>query len=397
MRSIWIPWVVADIAAPVDLPPPPPHSDPREPSPATVVRGRGSQTPHKPHSPQPSRGSSPSRPAAPRAHSSDLSPTKSGSPPMLAPTPLSFRAAQAGGHFPHSRPVSPAGSMHSSTSAIFERDIEHPNVSSLGINPNSSQGQTLNHKSSRLSHLSHGSPLDHSVPAVLDDAVEALAGTSRGFKGLEIESPAPTGSAMGRQPSVQASSRKLSTGPAGATLSRSPSPISIGSGNSAVSPTRSPPILGAISTGNPVGGTISPLDKSPTASFVETGNVPRPAMPGRMSTGPQLPGAWSFGNDEDKSRKEEDKVSMVPSTDPIAEVAPAGPATAAMSAEEVSIYSFVVVCRSVLIQSRHRLRHLQCQGTLSQPLLCPPISTQTKLDESRSSRTMISCHQPQRP
>jgi hypothetical protein len=55
-----------------------------------------------------------------------------------------------------------------------------------------------------------------------------------------------------------------------------------------------------------------------------------------MSTGPQLPGAWSFGNDEDKPRKEEDKASIIPSTDPIAEIAPAGPATAIVSAEEVS-------------------------------------------------------------
>ena len=313
---------------------------------------------------------------------------------MLAPTPLSFRAAQAGGHFPHSRPVSPAGSMHSSTSAIFERDIEHPAVSSLGINPNTAQAQTLNHKSSRLSHLSHGSTLDHTVPAVLDDAVEALAGTSRGFKGLEIESPAPTSSAMGRQASAQASARKLSTGPTGGHLSRSPSPASISSGNLAVSP----PILGAISTGNPIGGTISPLDKSPTASFVETGNVPRPAMPGRMSTGPQLPGAWSFGNDEDKSRKEEDKASTIPSTDPIEEVAPAGPATAVMSAEEVSLACFRSILGYMHANSLRRHRLLpQCQDTRIPPLLCHPISTRTRLDESRLSLTMISSHRHLRP
>lgn len=103
-----------------------------------------------------------------------------------------------------------------------------------------------------------------------------------------------------------------------------------------VSPTRSPPILGQISTGNPVGGTISPIDKSPSSNL-DAGNVPRPAMPGRMSTGPQVPGAWSFGNDEkDKVRKEEDKVSTVPSEAPIAEVAPAGADTAAVTAEEVS-------------------------------------------------------------
>jgi len=231
--------------------------------------------------------------------------------------------------------------MNSSTSAIFERDIELPPVASLSLNPNSSQSQTLSHKKS---HLSHGSTLDHTVPAVLDDAVEALsAGTSRGLEGLEIESPAPTGSAMGmaRQLSNQIAGRKPSATSGGA-LSRSPSPMSIpigtASSRSPVSPTRSPPILGQISTGNPVGGTISPLDKSPSSSFIETGNVPRPSMPGRMSTGPQLPGAWMFGDDKDKERgrKEEDKVSAVPSTAAIAEVAPAGAATAVTSAEEVS-------------------------------------------------------------
>jgi hypothetical protein len=168
---------------------------------------------------------------------------------------------------------------------------------------------------------------------VLDDAVEALsAGTSRGLDGLEIESPAPTGSAMARQPSAQNAGRKSSMSPAGITLSRSPSPTS---------PKRSPPILGQITTGNPVGGTISPIDKSPTSSF-DAGNVPRPILPGRMSTGPQLPGAWSFntGRDEEKGRKEEDKVSVAPSEAAIAEVAPAGAATAVMSAEEVCTSCF---------------------------------------------------------
>ena len=247
----------------------------------------------------------------------------------------------------HSRPVSPALSMNSSTSAIFERDIELPPVASLSLNPNQSQSQTLNHKSSRLSHLSHGSNLDHTVPAVLDDAVEALsAGTSRGLEGLEIESPAPTGSSLGmaRQSSNQVAGRKRSMTPGGA-LSRSPSPMSLpagtGSSRSPVSPSRSPPILGQISTGNPVGGTISPIDKSPSSSFIETGNVPRPAMPGRMSTGPQLPGAWSFGEDKekDRARREEDKVSTAPSTAAIAEIAPAGAATAVTTAEEVSSHT----------------------------------------------------------
>lgn len=401
------------LAAPVDLPPPPPQSDPREPSPTTVIRGRGGSTPRKPHSPQPSRGTSPIRPAVPRAQSSEHSalttPSKSGSPPLIAPTPLSFRQVQGGGisssgggvHHPHphphphshSRSASPAGSMHSSTSAIFERDIEHPPVASLSLNPNPPQTHTLNHKSSRLSHLSHGSNLDHTVPAVLDDAVEALAGSSRGFQGLEIESPAPVGggSAMTRQASAQASARKPSTTGLSATSPpRSPSPISIVSGVSARSPTRSPPILGAISTGNPVGGTISPLDKSPASSF-DAGNVPRPPMPGRLSTGPQLPGAWAFGKDEDRSRKDEDKASTVPTTDPIAEaeVAPAGPATAVTTAEEVS--SMACILSSCFgADTARRLRPLRCPSPgapspLRRP--CHPTCFLRTSDASLSSRT----------
>lgn len=323
----------------MDLPPPLPHADPREPSPATH-RGRGASTPRKPHSPQPSRGTSPVRPPGQRAPSSDAaaaytSPTKAGSPPLLAPTPRSLRAGAPGvpitTHHSLSRPASPTTSIHSSTSAIFERDIELPPVASLTLNPNQSQSHTLHHKSSRLSHLAHGSNLDHTVPAVLDDAVEALSGgTSRGLEGLEIESPAPTGSAMARQSSTQTTGRKASVGPSGSALSRSPSPMS------AVSPSRSPPILGQITTGNPVGGTISPVDKSPI-SGTDLGSFSRPVLPGRMSTGPQLPGAWSFGSgrEDDRGRKEEDKVSVAPSTAAIQEVAPAGPDTALATAEEV--------------------------------------------------------------
>jgi hypothetical protein len=43
-----------------------------------------------------------------------------------------------------------------------------------------------------------------------------------------------------------------------------------------------------------------------------------------------------FGEDKDRGRKEDDKASAVPSTAAIAEVAPAGAATAVTSVEEVS-------------------------------------------------------------
>lgn len=58
------------VSAPVDLPPPPPQSDPREPSPHVNTRQRIA-TPSRPRSPVGSRGSSPVRPPTQRSPSSD--------------------------------------------------------------------------------------------------------------------------------------------------------------------------------------------------------------------------------------------------------------------------------------------------------------------------------------
>jgi hypothetical protein len=265
-------------------------------------------------------------------------------PPLHAPVPRSLRASVSSGagnanasgggsahththnplHPHHSRPSSPA-SIHSSASAIFERDIELPAVASLSLNPSSSS-HSLSHKPSRLMHPTHGSALDHTVPAVLDDAVEALTaseGQSRGFGGLEIEAPAPTsGSGIGIG-MVRQSSSSLSAigGPGGRSFSlshgqgavnsasRSSSPMSAGSANSnVVSPATSPPIMGQLANhinsqnASPLGAnkptdnvgpqtaTTAPLNDTTTAS-----SVPRPAMGTRMSTGPLLPGGWAFG------------------------------------------------------------------------------------------------------
>ncbi|WWC86115.1 uncharacterized protein L201_000986 [Kwoniella dendrophila CBS 6074] len=329
--------------SPVDLPPPPPNADPREPSPTLTPRQRGSRTPQRSRSPLTSRDVSPVRPLGTgRLHSGELG----SSPPPTGPTlyhPIPRSTSGTGGagggtpssavpvpihsHHLSSRPSSPS-SIHSSGSAIFERDIEFPPVSSLSLNPNPTHQQqqhTLNHKSSRLSHLSHGSTLDHTVPAVLDDAVEALTasnnidenGLSRGFEGLEIEAPAPsitsagTGTGMARQSSSSLPgmppSRKVSLGPGGvgsssgpissgaAIHSRSPSPISVTSGTSSIaSPATSPPILGQFNTqqaAGVTGGQISPTSGEHGLSAT----VPRPAMPQRISTGPQVPGGWAFG------------------------------------------------------------------------------------------------------
>ncbi|WVQ71046.1 hypothetical protein IAR50_000571 [Cryptococcus sp. DSM 104548] len=302
--------------APADLPPPPPSADPREPSAVTSTRRSGARTPQRARSPISSRDVSPMR-------HSNRSPVADDASPMLQPfpraspavgtpppqIPLQASLGTLGHHL--SRPSSPS-SIHSSGSAIFERDIEHPPLPSLalGANPPHSP-HTLNHKPSRVLHLSHGSNLDHTVPAVLDDAVEALTqggATSRGLEGLEIEAPTGNPSGMARQSSTSLTSsagRKLSTGPGAGfgPTSRSPSPISISSRpSSAASPHQSPPILAQLSpsqtfTAPPAtfgAGRDSPV--SPTSPTAATASVPRPAAPRRISTGPQLPGGWVKDN-----------------------------------------------------------------------------------------------------
>ncbi|WRT64031.1 uncharacterized protein IL334_000958 [Kwoniella shivajii] len=310
--------------SPVDLPPPPPGADPREPTAALTPRQRGSRTPQRPRSPLASRDTSPVRPLGNRSHSSELGASPPPHPGLHQPIPRPSSSSIPIHPHPHhlSRPPSPS-SIHSSGSAIFERDIEFPPVSSLTLNsnnPNANQPHTLNHKTSRLSHLSHGSALDHTVPAVLDDAVEALTaggdGLSRGFEGLEIESPVPAnntnalGMGMARQSSSSLPGRRISSTAGiphqGHVHSRSPSPISIASRNSSAiaSPATSPPILGQLNTQHSFPVRISEGQVSPTAGQDGsgglpqglTGTVPRPAMPQRMSTGPQVPGGWAFGN-----------------------------------------------------------------------------------------------------
>ncbi|WWD18031.1 hypothetical protein CI109_102478 [Kwoniella shandongensis] len=331
--------------APVDLPPPPPAADPREPPPNITRRSGGTLTPQRPRSPAhiPSRDTSPVR-ATSTLHRSSSSDALS--PPLFhpSPRPAASPASSVPIHHHLSRPSSPS-SIHSSGSAIFERDIELLPVASLSLNPNTTPSHSLNHKASRLSHLSHGSALDHTVPAVLDDAVEALTagdGLSRGFEGLEIEAPAQGAVGMARQSSSSLPSmtgaRKVSTGPGALSTSRSPSPISVTSrGSSATSPAQSPPILSQLSAqqslhsidtntasrSGPLSGGADSSKLSPTTS------VPRPAMPQRTSTGPQLPGGWAFGGGASAPAAEK-----APS--PIEESPSAAPTPAAVAAATAS-------------------------------------------------------------
>lgn len=318
--------------APVDLPPPPPGADPREPEPSIRRTSRTPQRGAGARSPLSSRASSPCRPQ----RGDSTSP-----PPLVAPTARSASAtlgvhsphapasplknsssSHALGHgYPHalhhphaghahlSRPGSPA-SIHSSGSAIFERDIELP----LG-------SQTLSSKASRIFHP-HGSQLEQSVPAVLDDAVEALTNAPGeiNLNAFEIEAPSVSSHMLGsRSPSAQLSpqtrSRVMSMERPRA--SRSPSPDR----NNPL--LNSPPILAALSTqlqnvggGTSIAGSVPTLSNSSVASpdqplspispiepieSLSNSTSPtkhRPAPLRKMSSGPQLPGGWAF-TDED--------------------------------------------------------------------------------------------------
>lgn len=286
--------------APVDIPPPPPGADPREPE---TVAYRTSRTPQRARSPLSSRASSPSRDTGsppllapnPRSTSTSGSLPKAGSPPsrLFHPTAVGHAQAhganqgpvslQAGHHAlgTHlSRPSSPS-SIHSSGSAIFERDIE-PAPPALSLNSST----TLSHKSSRIFHP-HGSTLEHTVPAVLDDAVEALTASEpdQGLSGLEIEAPT---SCSGRNTSASMSpglrSRVTSMhARAPNSASRSPSPETKIAGSPS-SPSAPPLSLGALSTH----AASNPSDDL------------SPSSPKRQPTAPQLPGGWAFSDDDAK-------------------------------------------------------------------------------------------------
>lgn len=256
-------WNLADtiaIAHLNPLSPPSPADDPREPTPTAARPTRGSRTPNRHISPVSSRATSPI-PGLPshRLHSQPSLPHLPPSPSNIA----SFNAALAASGTHLSRPSSP-NSIHSSSSAIFERDIEALPIPSL----------SLSHKPSRLSHPSHGSALDHTVPAVLDDAVEALTSTSNEpfqLDDVEIEAPAASATpAVGRQ-----------------TSAGRPPPGSLNQSPSSGSPTHdafgavSPPITSQLG-GSSTTGTQSPTDLLPA----------RPKMAPRISTGPMLPGGF---------------------------------------------------------------------------------------------------------
>lgn len=192
------------------------------------------------------------------------------------------------------------------------------------------------------------------MPAVLDDAVEALTATAPGeinLNSFEIEAPAVSSHLQqlgSRSPSAQLSpqSRSRVMSMERPRASRSPSPDR----NNPL--LNSPPILAALSTqlqnvggGTSIAGSVPTLSNSSVASpeqplspispiepIESLAQLPqqkhRPAPLRKMSSGPQLPGGWAF-TDEDAEGAT--AVRDVPVAEPEPSVAPT-PATAASSA-----------------------------------------------------------------
>jgi hypothetical protein len=164
---------------------------------------------------------------------------------------------------------------------------------------------TLSHKGSRVFHHPHGSTLEHTVPAVLDDAVEALTASGPdSISGLEIEAPASTtGAARSGSASLSPALRsRVASMPFNA--SRSPSPDS-----NPHSP-HAPPLSLVAAALAPHSHPKSPTATSPTAVDISQGmpdsptqlyhGKHRPAPLRHLSSGPQLPGGWAF-TDEDST------------------------------------------------------------------------------------------------
>ena len=179
--------------------------------------------------------------------------------------------------------------MHSSTSAIFERDIEVPAVHALSLgpagghghsHPGSASDKSLSHRPSRL-NLAHGSALDHTVPAVLDDAVEALGigqeGVSRDIDGLEIESPAPAGSSGVGLGGI---------GGGGSAMARQASPSVFGLPRKGIAATGSP-LLGALGVGS--------RSSSPATSLSPSGRSTGVASPVSIGAPALAPGGAGLG------------------------------------------------------------------------------------------------------
>ncbi|KAF8625531.1 hypothetical protein AX15_005335 [Amanita polypyramis BW_CC] len=143
--------------------------------------------------------------------------------PRRASQMLRTSDARLGSRSPGSIPSSPT-SVHSSSSAIFERDIE-PAVSPSP--PNSSNPH-------RIPRAKTTEQLELSVPSVLDSAAAILAGVQDPEAGDQIAVVTPATSSFGGDQYAGRSSGF--TSPIGSFRSRSPSPLGLRLGSGPFSP-----------------------------------------------------------------------------------------------------------------------------------------------------------------
>ncbi|KAJ7233905.1 hypothetical protein C8J57DRAFT_1381206 [Mycena rebaudengoi] len=124
--------------------------------------------------------------------------------------------ARKGSKSPSSIPSSPT-SVHSSSSAIFERDIEP-----LHLSPISSTGRKDPH---RIPRSKNSETLEQSVPSVLDSAASILASMNSSEDGdsIAVISPAQMSAGLLDQGTVRSRSSGFAS-PIGSFRSRSPSP-----------------------------------------------------------------------------------------------------------------------------------------------------------------------------
>ncbi|KAF8964591.1 hypothetical protein BDZ97DRAFT_1919011 [Flammula alnicola] len=209
--------------------------------------------------------------------------------------------ARLGSRSPNSIPSSPT-SVRSSSSAIFERDIE-PIVPPSP--PSTHHHPTNPH---RIPRAKGTEQLEQSVPSVLDSAASILTGLEDVDVAEQVAVVAPASStfdAMGRSSGFAS--------PIGSFRSRSPSPLGSRAGagqaraelllsiphpnqpphtissptsvlglQNMTSPTTSPPATSSLSTGSPSRPQIKPADASVTISQVSIGNN---NITGDVSTG----------------------------------------------------------------------------------------------------------------
>lgn len=298
----------------MDLPPPPPAFDPREPAPITssgspahpvnfgsssssrsgarspplvvgdrstfrrasaTAGGPGSRSVSSPPSPRQQAHSPSSRRSPPPMSSSGNTPSRSfGSSSSAAAASASHYGASSASHIHHAQP-----SPSDSDPRIFERDVEEP----LNAGPTAS-ASSGDHHAHPHAHAHDSS--DGKVPTVLDDAVEALASVSMsagssGLYGIEVEAPVPSRVLQHQQPQRATSPQPPSFG----SLSPKPSGVFV----SSIAPTRD-----LSRSPSPTQATSAAVNTTNTSASSPSSRRPDfgTRLSSAISIAPALPGAF---------------------------------------------------------------------------------------------------------